>query len=82
MGIEHLKPLENVVELNLYYAEYLTDTALAHLRGWKHLEVLNLRGVRLTSQAFEHLCAIDLRCDLLTSRSPKSKTTALSSCPR
>jgi internalin A len=55
VGIEHLKPLQNVVELNLYYAEYLTDTALAHLRGWKHLEVLNLRGVRLTSQAFEHL---------------------------
>jgi Leucine-rich repeat (LRR) protein len=58
VGIEHLKPLENVVELNLYYAEYLTDTAIAHLRGWKHLEVLNLRGVRLTSQVFEHLAQL------------------------
>ena len=58
VGIEHLKPLENVVELNLYYAEYITDTALAHLRGWKHLEVLNLRGVRLTSQVFEHLAQL------------------------
>jgi Leucine-rich repeat (LRR) protein len=55
VGIGHLKSLENVVELNLYYAEYITDTSLAHLRGWKRLEVLNLRGVRLTSQAFEHL---------------------------
>jgi Leucine-rich repeat (LRR) protein len=55
VGIERLKPLRNVVELNLYYAEYITDTALAHLREWKNLEVLNLRGVRLTSQVFEHL---------------------------
>jgi internalin A len=55
VGIEHLKPLENVVELNLYYAEYLTDTAIAHLREWKRLEVLNVRGVRLTSAVFEHL---------------------------
>jgi Leucine-rich repeat (LRR) protein len=47
-----------VVELNLYYAEYITDTALAHLRGWKRLEVLNLRGVRLTSQVFEHLAQL------------------------
>jgi Leucine-rich repeat (LRR) protein len=57
-GIAHLKPLENVTELNLYYAEYITDMALAHLRGWKRLEVLNLRGVRLTSQAFEHLAQL------------------------
>jgi Leucine-rich repeat (LRR) protein len=55
VGIEHLKPLENVVEMNLYYAEYITDTALAHLRGWKKLEVLNLRGTRMTSQVFESL---------------------------
>ena len=58
VGIEHLKPLENVVELNLYYAEYITDTALAHLREWKRLEVLNLRGVRLTSQVFENLARL------------------------
>ena len=55
VGIEHLKSLENVVEMNLYYAEYITDTALAHLRGWKKLEVLNLRGTRMTSQLFENL---------------------------
>jgi Leucine-rich repeat (LRR) protein len=54
-GIEHLKALQNVVDLNLYYAEYITDIALAHLKGWKHLEILTLRGDRITSGAFEHI---------------------------
>ena len=57
-GIEHLKPLANVSELNLYYAEYITDTALAHVTGWKRLEVINLRGTRLTSHVFEHLARL------------------------
>lgn len=57
-GIEHLKPLKHVTELSLYYAEYITDIAIAHLQGWKQLEILNLRGVRLTSYAFEHLAKL------------------------
>jgi hypothetical protein len=28
------------------------------LRGWKHLEVLNLRGTRMTSQVFENLAQL------------------------
>jgi len=54
-GLEQLKNLENVVELNCYYAERLTEDGIAHLRGWKHLEQLSLRGTKVTSQVFEHL---------------------------
>jgi len=54
-GLEKLKSLENVVELNCYYAERLTEDGIAHLRGWKHLERLSLRGTKVTSQVFEHL---------------------------
>jgi len=54
-GLEQLKSLENVVELNCYYAERLTEDGIAHLRGWKHLERLSLRGTKVTSEVFEHL---------------------------
>ena len=54
-GLEQLKRLENVVELNCYYAERLTEDGIAHLRGWKHLERLSLRGTKVTSGVFEHL---------------------------
>ena len=54
-GLEQLKRLENVVELNCYYAERITEDGIAHLRGWKHLEHLSLRGTKVTSQVFEHL---------------------------
>ncbi|HEU0004506.1 MAG TPA: hypothetical protein VFS12_00830 [Terriglobia bacterium] len=54
-GLEQLKGLENIVELNCYYAERLTEDGIAHLRGWEHLEHLSLRGTKVTSQVFEHL---------------------------
>ncbi len=54
-GIEHLKALPAVVELNCYFAEYLTHDAVRHLRGWKKLERLNLHGTRADSKVFAHL---------------------------
>src|SRR5687767_5966371 len=57
-GLEHLKPLTNLRELSLYYAEYITEDGIAHLKGWKDLEVLNLRGTRVTSKVFEHLASL------------------------
>ncbi len=59
-GLEHLKPLENVTDLDCYYAEYLTEEGVAHLRNWKHLERLNLRGTKVTSKVlgFEQLSAL------------------------
>ncbi|MFN7919003.1 MAG: hypothetical protein U0Q16_02835 [Bryobacteraceae bacterium] len=54
-GLEHLKNLPAVRELHLHYAEYMSEDGIAHLRGWKQLEVLNLRGTRVTSKVFEHV---------------------------
>lgn len=55
LGLENLKALPHVRELSLYYAEYVTEDGLAHLRHWKELEILNLRGTRVTSKVFAHL---------------------------
>lgn len=55
VGLEHLKGLENVVELNCYYAERITEDGIAHLKTWKNLQHLNLRGTKVTSKVFEHL---------------------------
>jgi len=61
-GLEQLKGLENVKDLNCYYAERLTADGIAHLRKWKQLEHLSLRGTKVTSQVFEHLAQLsDLR---------------------
>jgi Leucine-rich repeat (LRR) protein len=58
VGLEHLKGLRSVTDLSLYYAEYLTDSGLAHIVDWKTLEHLNLKGSRVTSKAFEHLARL------------------------
>ena len=57
-GLERLRPLTNVRELDLYFAEFFTDDGLAALAGWRKLERLNLRGTRVTSRAFEHLAKL------------------------
>jgi Leucine-rich repeat (LRR) protein len=57
-GMEHLNSLPRVVELNCYFAEFLTDDAVRHLRGWKNLEHLNLHGTRIGSKSLAHLAQI------------------------
>lgn len=57
-GLERLKPLANVTDLDCYYAEYLTEDGIAHLRDWKRLERLNLRGTKVTSKVFDSLAKL------------------------
>ena len=57
-GLEHLKPLNEVIELRLRYAESVTDNGVAHIKGWKHLERLDLRGTKITSRVFESLAGL------------------------
>jgi internalin A len=54
-GLENLRPLQNVVSLNCYYCEYISDGGIAYLKQWDKLEYLNLRGTEVTSKVFEHL---------------------------
>src|SRR5262249_34376161 len=55
LGLERLAPLRDVTTLNLYYAESVTDQGIAHLKHWKNLEHLDLRGTKVTSTLFEHI---------------------------
>jgi len=55
VGMQYLKPLSGVKELNLYYAEYITEDGIAPIKGWTGLERLNLRGTKVTSKVFDHL---------------------------
>ena len=57
-GLEHLKSLENVTDLTCYYAEFLTEDGISHLRNWKRLERLNLRGTKVTSKVFDRLAKL------------------------
>lgn len=57
-GLQQLKPAPAIVELNLYYAEQITDEGMAAIKGWKHLKKLNVRGTRITDSTLEHAASV------------------------
>ncbi len=63
IGLEHLKPLENVRHLVLDHAEFFTDNGIAHFKHWQ-LETLNLRGTKITSRVFDYIKALTTLRDL------------------
>jgi Leucine-rich repeat (LRR) protein len=46
-GLLHLKPLKQIQDLNLLYAEQITDQGMSAVREWTNLKRLNLRGTRI-----------------------------------
>ena len=57
-GLQQLKNAPAIVELNLYYAEQITDEGMAAVKGWKRLKRLNLRGTKITDTTLEHLAGV------------------------
>lgn len=57
-GIERLQKLEQLEDLNLYAAEFITDAATSYLRANKRLRRLNLRGTDVTDTSLEYLSAL------------------------
>ncbi len=57
-GMQQLKNAPGIVNLNLYYAEQITDEGLAAVRSWKKLRRLNLRGTKITDTTLEHLANV------------------------
>jgi internalin A len=57
-GLQQLKNAPGIVDLNLYYAEQITDEGMAAVRGWKKLKRLNLRGTKITDTTLEHLANV------------------------
>jgi len=65
-GMLNLKPATGIRELNLYYAELITDQGMSAIRNWTMLRRLNVRGTRVANGTLEivshlpHLEALDI----------------------
>jgi internalin A len=57
-GMQELKNLPSIVDLSLYYAEYVTDEGLAAIKGWKKLKRLNVHGAKISDTTLEHISGI------------------------
>jgi hypothetical protein len=52
-GMLRLKSAPKIRDLNLFYAEWVTDQGLTAIRDWKHLKRLNVRGTRISDGTLE-----------------------------
>ncbi|SPE29127.1 exported hypothetical protein [Candidatus Sulfopaludibacter sp. SbA6] len=57
-GLRALKSAPAIEELNLYFAEQISDEGAATVKGWKHLQRLNLRGTKVTDATLEFLSGV------------------------
>src|SRR5262245_24414701 len=57
-GLQQLKNAPGIVDLNLYYAEQITDEGVSALKNWKRLRRLSLRGTKITDTTLEHLANV------------------------
>ncbi|MBI1872622.1 MAG: hypothetical protein HYS05_01875 [Acidobacteria bacterium] len=57
-GIGRLKGLDHLEELNLFAAEFITDAAMAFLRGHRQLTRLNLRGTDVTDTSLVYVAEL------------------------
>jgi hypothetical protein len=56
--MQELKNLPGIVDLNLYFAEYVTDEGMAAIKGWKKLKRLNIHGTKSSDTTLEHIASI------------------------
>jgi len=52
-GMLRLKRASKIKDLNLFYAEWITDQGMTAIRDWKHLKRLNVRGTRISDGTLE-----------------------------
>src|SRR5213593_62443 len=57
-GAERLRALDQLEELNLFAAEFITDAAMAFLRGNHQLKTLNLRGTDVTDTSLAYVAEL------------------------
>ena len=58
-GMQEIKSLPGIVELNLHFAEYVTDEGLAAIKGWKKLKRLNVHGTKISDTTLDHVAGIN-----------------------
>ena len=54
-GLLQLKPLIGLEELNLRYAELITDEGMSAIKGWKQLRRIDLRATKITDTTLGYL---------------------------
>ncbi len=54
-GLRSLRTASGLEDVNLYYAELITDEGIGAARGWPNLKRLNLRGTKASDNALEYL---------------------------
>ena len=54
-GLRMLRSAPAISDLNLRYAELITDQGVSALKTWKHLTRLNLEGTKITEGALQQL---------------------------
>ena len=57
-GMQELKNLAGISELDLRFAEYVTDEGLAAIKGWKKLKTLDIHGTKISDTTLEHISAL------------------------
>jgi internalin A len=57
-GLRALKTAPSIEQLNLSFAEQITDEGAATVKGWKQLRRLNLRGTKITDSTLEFLSGV------------------------
>src|SRR3954451_8099491 len=57
-GMQELRNLPGIVDLNLRFAEYVTDEGLAAIKGWRRLKRLDVHGAEISDTALEHISGI------------------------
>jgi Leucine-rich repeat (LRR) protein len=57
-GLRALKTAPAIEDLNLYFAEQISDEGTAIVKGWKHLKRLNLRGTKITDSTLEFVASV------------------------
>ena len=56
--MDALKNAPGIVDLNLHFAEYVTDEGLAAIKSWKKLKRLNIHGTKISDTTLEHISGI------------------------
>src|SRR5580700_6605674 len=57
-GLRLLKDAPAIADLNLRYAELITDQGISALKTWKRLKRLDLEGTKVTDSTLRHLSAL------------------------
>ncbi len=57
-GLRALKSASGIEDLNLYFAEQITDEGASVVKNWKRLKRLNLRGTKITDSTLEFLAGV------------------------